>query len=1076
MSEEFEFNFSELRKKRRRAGGNSRRSHRGAPRAEPLEDGASGGFIENGAADSPGPSERTFSLPIDPWRFLDALRTRWHWIFLSAVVMAWCGFMLGFWKANYKVSFELMRRTTIGVAPTPGNQSDAISGRDISLDALAGLIRSPALLETVCSNAAALNLQLTPHDLQKMVEAMPTRNPDLVQVQMKRTGSVRQAITLANVFATNLIEFTRGLQQADMFQISRAILQKKKQVDDDLAAANEELKTFLARGAHIDVSKEAQAFLGQVEGVEKQIQEAKLQLHMLDAKLAIARKNPASDELSAARQRLNELKLKYTPEHPEYKMAVAMITELEQQAAVAVTNAPPLPRSAQETASNRFGNPWSNLQMDRILLTNQLGQLEIISSNLQKKAGALSEATVDYALLKSKVDALEAMSATLENKRRETDMFKKDAAGYYDLFSPAQAASLDPTGRWLRIALLAILGAFVGSMGATGLVLAGEATDARIKTIGDVTRITGLPVLATLGDLTKMDPTEQVNWAFRTLTILKGKLNAANGHSLVCGVISAEHGEGRSTWINLLVSAASQRGFRVLTVDTRPIAPEAENEPQPVHVNGDAAPNGNGEISQLPAPARRLLLSSQVLARPSEIAAQLDDPDAQPVVHIPLPGWVWNLERRKQWQSALKQWREIENLVLLVELPPASQPESLLLAENLPQLVWLSSSGTSSVAETKAHLETLRHARCNLVGAVLNRAPAGKWRRRFSHWFGTGAAALLLLCGAVQAQVTNSLLGGPAPRETNLLFSASNSIRRYPWQERLTLGPGDVVNIALYKYPELSRTNLFVGPDGRLSYLQAQNIEVAGLTIDELREKLDPLLAKYYPVAQTIVTPVSFNSKKYFMLGKINAQGAYRLDRPLTIVEAVARAHGLETGLLERRTVEMADLSRSFLIRDGQKLPVDFEKLFLDGDLSQNIALQPNDYLYFASANENQIYVLGQILNPGVVVYVPNSSLIAAITSRGGFTQKAYKKKVLVVRGSLRDPETFVVDVDGILEARLPDFKLQQRDIVYVSIRPWSKVEDLLDEAGQAFVEAAVASWAGVNIGPIIKRPFVPSL
>jgi Mrp family chromosome partitioning ATPase len=84
---------------------------------------------------------------------------------------------------------------------------------------------------------------------------------------------------------------------------------------------------------------------------------------------------------------------------------------------------------------------------------------------------------------------------------------------------------------------------------------------------------------------------------------------------------------------------------------------------------------------------------------------------------------VWNLERRKQWQSALMQWRSIESLVLLVELPPASVPEAVLLAENLPQLIWLVDSGKARARETRQQLETLRHARCRLVGAVLNHEP-----------------------------------------------------------------------------------------------------------------------------------------------------------------------------------------------------------------------------------------------------------------------------------------------------------------------------------------------------------------
>jgi hypothetical protein len=201
----------------------------------------------------------------------------------------------------------------------------------------------------------------------------------------------------------------------------------------------------------------------------------------------------------------------------------------------------------------------------------------------------------------------------------------------------------------------------------------------------------------------------------------------------VCGFISSRHGEGRSTWINLLVSAASQRGMRVLTVATRPSTDRG----------GEAAERTSKNTSLLPM-GPSTTLTKNVLAFPAQVTEQFNDPQAQPIVHIPLPGWVWNLERRQQWRTALDSWEGIPNLVLLVELPPACQPESVLLAEHLPQVIWLAGSGMADIEETRSQLETLRHARCNLVGAVLNREPTSSAGRHFSNWM--RRFSLLLAC------------------------------------------------------------------------------------------------------------------------------------------------------------------------------------------------------------------------------------------------------------------------------------------------------------------------------------------
>jgi polysaccharide biosynthesis/export protein len=77
------------------------------------------------------------------------------------------------------------------------------------------------------------------------------------------------------------------------------------------------------------------------------------------------------------------------------------------------------------------------------------------------------------------------------------------------------------------------------------------------------------------------------------------------------------------------------------------------------------------------------------------------------------------------------------------------------------------------------------------------------------------------------------------------------------------------------------------------------------------------------------------------------------------------------------------------------------------------------------------------------------------------------------VRGSLNRPETFVVNVHDIVDAKMPDFKLQPKDIIYVSSRPFIKAEELLDLAATGFIQSAVTAWTGQYIGPFITKPFI---
>jgi protein involved in polysaccharide export with SLBB domain len=105
--------------------------------------------------------------------------------------------------------------------------------------------------------------------------------------------------------------------------------------------------------------------------------------------------------------------------------------------------------------------------------------------------------------------------------------------------------------------------------------------------------------------------------------------------------------------------------------------------------------------------------------------------------------------------------------------------------------------------------------------------------------------------------------------------------------------------------------------------------------------------------------------------------------------------------------------------------------------------------------------VLGEVLRPGPVAFRTGLGAVGAVAARGGFSEKAWRHKVLVVRGSLNKPEAFPINTADVVKARAADFKLEPRDIVYVSARPWIKVEEVLDAAATAFIEAVVITWGG---------------
>jgi len=242
------------------------------------------------------------------------------------------------------------------------------------------------------------------------------------------------------------------------------------------------------------------------------------------------------------------------------------------------------------------------------------------------------------------------------------------------------------------------------------------------------------------------------------------------------------------------------------------------------------------------------------------------------------------------------------------------------------------------------------------------------------------------------------------------------------WRERYTLGPGDVVNIRFYGQPNLTRNGVRIAPDGTISYLQVNSLQVADSTIDELRGKLENALKVAYRHPRLIITPWELKSKRYTILGKVIDKGVFTLERPITLLEAIARSRGIETGLFESNTVELADMERSFIIRNGEALDVDFSQLYFEGDLTQNVYLEPHDYIYLASNLSSEYFVFGAVTQPGAQGLTYKATVVTAITRRLGFSDDAWKRKILVVRGSLTNPETFVINVREVLNGHEPDF------------------------------------------------------
>ena len=85
-------------------------------------------------------------------------------------------------------------------------------------------------------------------------------------------------------------------------------------------------------------------------------------------------------------------------------------------------------------------------------------------------------------------------------------------------------------------------------------------------------------------------------------------------------------------------------------------------------------------------------------------------------------------------------------------------------------------------------------------------------------------------------------------------------------------------------------------------------------------------------------------------------------------------------------------MSRAFIVRNGERLPIDLAGLIEKGDMSQNIYLQPDDFVYFPSSTSRDIYVLGNVRIPRAISRLQGGTLAAAISAAGVSRRGEYLK------------------------------------------------------------------------------------
>ena len=168
-------------------------------------------------------------------------------------------------------------------------------------------------------------------------------------------------------------------------------------------------------------------------------------------------------------------------------------------------------------------------------------------------------------------------------------------------------------------------------------------------------------------------------------------------------------------------------------------------------------------------------------------------------------------------------------------------------------------------------------------------------------------------------------------------------------QPAFTLEPGDVVLVqpADVESPVHLPGDQPVMPDGTIELGKYGTLQVAGRTVEEVETAAKALVeVQAKDVGVVTVRVVTRTSKVYYVLGEVNAPGAYQLSGRETVLDAVMAAGGLtdrasrDNIILDRPTPP--DSCRVVL-------PVCWSEIVQLGDTSTNYQLTAGDRIYVPS-------------------------------------------------------------------------------------------------------------------------------
>lgn len=267
------------------------------------------------------------------------------------------------------------------------------------------------------------------------------------------------------------------------------------------------------------------------------------------------------------------------------------------------------------------------------------------------------------------------------------------------------------------------------------------------------------------------------------------------------------------------------------------------------------------------------------------------------------------------------------------------------------------------------------------------------------------AALLLALLGA-----------GPVAQAQQAAPSAAGPAKAVPAEYRL--GAGDVVRIVVFQNADLTLETR-ITEAGVVSYPLLGVVSLGGLSVTEAERRIADGLrnGNFVKSPQVTLVVLQVRGNQVSVLGQVNRPGRYPLEvADMRLSEVLAMAGGTAPN--------GADVLVVTGTRNGQpfRQEVDFPTLFAPGQAGKDFLMANGDTVWVE--RQPIVYIYGEVQRPGPMRLEREMTLLQALATGGGLTQRGTDKGIRVHRKG----------ADGkvqVVEPVMTDM-LREGDVVFV--------------------------------------------